>query len=128
MCPEVFGELSVACEEGLILAIGGGPTCGTWSRSRYVKYSPGPLPVRRRGRFAWGLPGLSPTSQQRVREANLLLLNFLYLCEAVVTLGGSGWLEHPKDPLEEPLPSIWATELILAWEERLGCQRRILDQ
>ena len=61
-------------------------------------------------------------------EGNVLLVHFLAICEGVAEHGGGVLLEHPADPEEEPMPSIWATQLVQAWEVRIGARRGSLDQ
>ena len=70
------------------------------------------------------------TSRERAAAdaANVLLVNFLTLCEQVRLCGGSCLLEHPADPKRDPYPSIFATELVLRWCERIGGEYMELDQ
>jgi len=125
-CPHVMAQLLEIIALGFVDMILGGPPCATWSRVRFL--CGGPPPLRHRGEFAWGLPWLTGAGTARVKEANLLLVNFLALCEAVVARGGGHLLEHPEDPGGPPYPSIWDTQLVLDWEKRLGSIRALLDQ
>ena len=79
--------LSQLTHEGLIDGVGGGGPCSTWSRARWNKAVPGPRPVRMRGRYCWGLPGLRDWERARVREANVLTMAFMALCEDVSLCG-----------------------------------------
>ena len=56
------------------------------------------------------------------------MLNFLGWAEAVCGMGGGYFLEHPADPEEEPLPSIFATALMIYFELRVQGRRIIQDQ
>ena len=84
--------------------------------------------MRSRGRHVWGLPWLVGAAARRVREANVLIVNFVVLAEEVVIAGGLYALEHPVDPGEDPYPSIWSTSLVLDFEARVRGKRRQLDQ
>ena len=122
----VVQELLLWAAEGLIDLVLGGPPCATWSAARHLPG--GPPPLRERGPLAWGFPYLTGAAAERVKEANVLLVNFLSLAEAVAGAGGLVLLEHPEDRGRAPYASIWATELVLAWEVRLGATRSSLDQ
>ena len=78
----------------------------------------------------WGLPRAELTERewQRVEEANTLIINLLTLCEGVSSRGGVHLLEHPRDPEEEPFPSIWDSGLVRGFEARTGAVRCLLDQ
>ena len=124
---EVQAELGDLADEGLIDILIGGPPCNTWSSARFRR-GPGPRPVRRRGKHCWGLPNLSPVEERRVKEANSLLLFFLSMSESVAAQGGAVALEHPEDRGVDPYPSIWNTEVVLAWEVRVKATRLLIDQ
>ena len=120
-----FHSLITLAKEGLIDAVGGGPPCGTWSKLRFRPHGPRPL------RFdwcPWGRPDVSAVEHDRLCEGNTLMVHFLALCEAIARRGGLYWLEHPADPDEEPMPSIWRTEAYLAFEKRVRGRRCRLDQ
>ena len=125
--PEVQAQLGALADEGLIDVLIGGPPCNTWSRARF-RGGAGPRPLRYRGSLCWGLPWLSPGEERRVKEANGLLIFFLSLSESVARQGGAVGLEHPEDPGCEPLPSIWDTDVVQAWEARIGASRWLVDQ
>ena len=127
--PETFAALLDLCEGGLVDCLVGGPPCATWSvaRFRVIEGERGPRPLRDRYDYAWGLPNLKPYEQERVREANVLMLNLLCLCEAVAKRGGAYVLEHPDDP-GHPYPSIWAIPTMQAMEKRVGAVRARIHQ
>ena len=64
----------------------------------------------------------------RLKSANLLLVNFLGLCEILHGVGGLFVFEHPADPGVPPYPSSFATELVQEWEKRTAASRVRLDQ
>ena len=76
---DTFAILMGQAEQGDIDAVVGGPPCSTWSRARFVWWVPGPRPVRYRGEYVWGIPGLTASEKARVQEANVLLIHFLAL-------------------------------------------------
>ena len=88
--------------QGLLDGILGGPPCSTWSRLRFLPDGPRPLRLRW---SLWGIKGLTSAEHQRITEANILLVNFLSLAEALSVRGGLCLLEHPSDPEEDPYPS-----------------------
>ena len=94
---DLFGRFDTGPLSG---HLGSGPPCSTWSSLRFMLG--GPSPVRMRGSFAWGLPNLSGVSARRVREANVLMLTFLTLCEDLWSVGGSYWMEHPGNRGKNP--------------------------
>ena len=123
--PQSFASLSELVEEGAVDGTGGGSPCNTWSRLRFLPG--GPRPLRMRGKWAWGLPDLTPTERERVNEGNVLAVNFITLCEKVSARGGVHLQEHPDDPGEDPYPSLWDTELQQEMERRTGASRARLQ-
>ena len=111
---------------GLVDFLIGGPPCATWSVRRFIR--PGPRPLRFRGKWAWGRPDLSPREWAKVKTANALMFTFLTLAELVAKTGGGVLLEHPADPMEEPKPSIFATEELEQWLLRIRGEILVLDQ
>ena len=99
-------------KEGLIDALLGGPPCATWSILRFRPGGPRPLRLRS---CPWGRPGLSAAEKARVREANVLMINYLALCEALALIGGMFIMEHPEYPGSEPFPSVFATMELGLW-------------
>lgn len=104
-----------------------GPPCGTFSLARFNRKYAGPRPVRTRGRYEWGIPGLKPWEAAQVNEANLII-NTVALCEAVSARGGVHLIEHPEIPGQEPYPSLWNTSLMTGLEERTSAIRHLFDQ
>ena len=99
---DTFEQLWALVEEGLVDVIFGGPPCSTWSRARFRPG--GPRPLRRRGKYAWGLPRdrLRPAEVERLNEGNLLMLSHLSLCEGVAVCDGARPLAQASPPLMLP--------------------------
>eukprot|EP00435_Cladocopium_sp_Y103_P056434 s522_g19.t1 len=97
-------------DKGWILAMLAGPPCETWSRARSVslKDSDRPAPrVLRTAAALWGLPHLRLRELAQVDAGNLLLT---FTAEAFLRLafaGGCAVVEHPREPDEPDLASIW---------------------
>lgn len=125
-CSDTITLLIRMIREGLLDIIVGGPPCATWSMARYAPG--GPPPLRQRGVYSWGLPGLPDHLQRQLDLASTLMVNFIGLCEELHRMGGSFFLEHPADPGRDPYPSIFATELFKAFQERTGCVVTLLHQ
>ena len=121
-CQTTVHRIMGLAEEGLIDAWIGGPPCSTVARSRFVKIRHGPRPLRFRWAL-WGRPDLRPHERARVHEANSLWLNFLMVAEAVASRGGCYFWEHPADLGVSPYPSIWATDEMQQFEERVNGRR-----
>ncbi len=126
-CQGTVHRIMELAEEGLIDAWIGGPPCSTVARARFVKIQNGPRPLRFRWAL-WGRPDLRPHERSRVVEANSLWLNFLMVAEAVASRGGCYFWEHPADPGISPYPSIWATEEMKLFEERVKGRRAHFHQ
>ncbi len=121
-CQATVHRILGLADEGLIDAWIGGPPCSTVARSRFVKIPHGPRPLRFRWAL-WGRPDLRPHERVRVEEANALWLNFLVVAETVVSKGGCYFWEHPADPGISPYPSVWITDEMVQFEERVKGKR-----
>ena len=95
----------------------GGPPCETWSKVRGTGDGgrPGPPKLRNEAE-PWGVHALSERQYDQLRVATLLLHGFLLLFCALAARGGFALIEHPAEPSEPGLCSIW----------RLPIMRRIL--
>ena len=94
----------------------GGPPCNTWSRARHVEQPGGPRVVRHTDE-PWGLYSLSLKETEQILMGNLLLGVALECMTLLALFGGSGVLEHPKEPDHAHMVSIWklpSVHLILA--------------
>ena len=87
-----------------------------------------PRPLRFRGEFSWGRADATEAEALRLKSANVLLVNFLGLCEIIHGVGGLFLFEHPADPGVEPYPSSFATELVQGWLRRTAASRVRLCQ
>ena len=114
---ETYGDVSRATTRDFwlhairmywVIGFLGGPPCNTWSRARgrALHDRSGPRIVRTNA-DPWGLPSL------RLRELEDVILGNVLLCFAIEALcnlaltGGIGLLEHPCEPEDESLASIW---------------------
>ena len=104
-------------EQGWTIAFLAGPPCETWSKARAVQTGTtrGPQPrVLRDAHELWGFP------QLRLRELDQVCIGNLLLCfaaEAFLRLaatGGIAAIEHPKEPDDPELASIWRLPLFEA--------------
>ena len=127
--PHTVATLMELAHLGLIDVVLGGPPCSTWSRARFrhIPGRGGPRPLRFRDQLL-GRQDLSGWEAERVTEANVLLFNFLGLCEAVRAQSGSFLIEHPADPGEPPYPSIWILEATQGLAARAGTEVIVIDQ
>eukprot|EP00435_Cladocopium_sp_Y103_P066970 s917_g29.t1 len=116
---------------GWIIAFLAGPPCETWSRARSVAIDDAPARAPRPVRSAeelWGLAHL------RLRELDQIDIGNLLLCFAaesffrVACCGGIAVIEHPKEPDEEELPSIWRLPLFACLRALPGVALRTLSQ
>ena len=103
--------------QGWIVGLLAGPPCETWSRARAVQYfdvSRRTPRVVRTGEDLWGLVQLSLSELEQVCRGNLLLC---FTLEAFVRLAehrGFAVVEHPLEPDEPELASIWRLPIVLA--------------
>ena len=105
----VVAALIVAFAAGFFHLALAGPPCSTWSRARFNWKHRGPRPLRTRSE-PWGRTDVTLTSRERkqLELGTRLLLATLRLFLALAQAGGIYILEHPRDPMDEPFPSIWA--------------------
>jgi hypothetical protein len=71
---------------------------------------------------------LKAHEKKRVIEANLLWLNYMAVCESVVSKGGGYFWERPGDPGSAPFLSIWSCEEMCELEKRTGAVRGLTHQ
>eukprot|EP00969_Alexandrium_andersonii_P090530 3996756-Alexandrium_andersonii.AAC.1 len=62
--PETIHLMDDLADQGYLDGYMNASPCSTWSRARFRRGA-GPRPVRWRGRFAWGLPDLTPGERAR---------------------------------------------------------------
>ena len=105
-----------------------GPPCATWAIVLWFEL-PGfsPSPYRDRD-HPWGLPGLKGKRLARCEAGTAMLLVTLEVLEALGECESSVTLEHPRDPAEDPFPSIWVTKPLLKFEDTIDAKRAETDQ
>ena len=90
-----------------------GPPCNTWSKARNIQI-PGHVGPRvvRTPLEPWGLASLRLGEIRQVSIGSLLL-GFAFEClTALAMCAGAGLLEHPKDPEDPELVSIWRLPIL----------------
>ena len=143
---EKFGDLSRhdiqqywlhGIRSGWVHAFLGGPPCCTWSKARAVDLAEEPIPAHqgRRGprpvRSAhdlWGLPSLGLREIDQVIDGNVLLGFCLLALGELALQARAGILEHPAEPDDESMPSIWKLPIVQVLLGLPGMQRLCLSQ
>ena len=113
MSVEVRNYWIGAAKNGWVVAFLAGPPCETWSRARFQALDPesnfdkkGPRPLRS-AKELWGLPSLQLREMTQILFGNTLLTFAIELAATMAMTGGIGVLEHPAEPAEPHLPSIF---------------------
>eukprot|EP00438_Fugacium_kawagutii_P002555 Skav219501 [mRNA] locus=scaffold937:332940:334607:+ [translate_table: standard] len=115
-----------AASQGLVLAFLGGPPCETWSKARARALASDARRAPRVIRSAVDLWGYKSTS---IKESLQLLLGNLLLCFSILMMGrlaatqGCGLVEHPAEPEEADMASIWKLDIVKALLTMPGQQR-----
>ena len=109
-----------------ILGFLGGPPCNTWSRARGKELCgqgqhPGPRIVRT-AEEPWGLPSLRLRELEDVILGNILLTFSLLAVCALSLTNGVAILEHPKEPKDQELASIWRVMVMAVIRQLDGVQ------
>ena len=124
--PETLALFQRSLRERTLLGFIAGPPCETWSRARAVVLagrSNGPRVVRSRYRLQ-GIKSLNRKEAQQVSIGNQLLGVTLVLVWSAIVHGATAVVEHPAQPEEETLPSIWHLPVI-AFFLRFQCCKKI---
>ena len=101
--------------QGHVVGFLAGPPCNTWSRARHhvLTGTHGPRIVRTPD-APWGRESLRLRELQQV-SIGTLLLGFAFQCIVALALhSGTGFVEHPKDPEESHMVSIWRLPVLRA--------------
>ena len=105
----LWNHLCSLAVAGLLLFVGGGPNCRTWSMLRWSPKPNAPRPVRGRSeQQVRGLPANTAEEQLYTDNDSMLVLRQMYLTSlAYQGLAqchpprmGYSFLEHPTDPME----------------------------
>ncbi len=108
----------------------GGPPCETWSRARgkaLVGCRAAPR-VLRSEEALWGKPSLGLRELRQIDFGNTLVL---FCLEAIVLLliyGGFGLMEHPAQPGEQHLASVWKLPIVAFLEKFADVRLVNVDQ
>lgn len=100
--------IRAACS-GWVVGLLAGPPCETWSRARYHELENGgrgPRPLRSSSEL-WGLSSLRLKELLQIIFGNTLLTFAVELMVILAIKGGFGALEHPAEPPELHMPSIF---------------------
>ena len=121
---------------GWVHAFLGGPPCCTWSKARAVDLDDGgngrpgrlgPRPVRS-AQDLWGLTSLGLREIDQVIDGNVLLGFCLLALGELALQARAGILEHPAEPADESMPSIWKLPIVQVLLGLPGMQKLRLSQ
>ena len=106
---ELVAKILALIRSGHILGAQAGPPCETWSRAREVKIADKPNAPRplRSAHQPWGLPSLRLKEYKQLQISNKLLQTALLVVAHLYACCGVTITEHPGEPSESRLPSIW---------------------
>lgn len=99
--------------QGHIVGFIAGPPCNTWSRARHhmLERGKGPRVVRMPDE-PWGRSSLSLKELKQVSIGTLLLGFALQGIAALSICSGTGFVEHPRDPEQDHMVSIWRLPIV----------------
>ena len=102
--------------QGYVVGFLSGPPCCTWSRARGIALPepqgrPGPR-VLRDADHLWGFDSLSLREMDQVMDGHVLLGFSLVAMTILATTDGAGLLEHPAEPEQPDLASIWRLPVV----------------
>ena len=109
--PQKYKWLKDRLQAQEISAVLAAPPCETWSRARNNQLSTtngGPR-VLRTPQSPWGKEGLKTTELRQLAVANALMFVTLQLAVICLSIGTPFVMEHPDDPGQEDLVSVWRT-------------------
>ena len=119
---EIYGDISRVSTrdywlghilQGYVIGFLAGPPCNTWSRARHhVLASPQGPRVVRTPDAPWGLASLRLSELKQVYIGNLLLGFAIHCMAALALRSGTGFVEHPRDPGNPAMVSIWRLPLV----------------
>ena len=113
---EVRNQWYHGMREGYITGFLRGPPCCTWSKARgktmagrSKKHGPR---ILRDADHLWGFLSVSLREMAQLSDGHCLLGFSVTAMTILATTGGSGILEHPAEPEEQELASIWRLPII----------------
>ena len=104
--------------KGLVAVLVTGPPCETWSSSRALggvaghAHGDGGPRMLRTAEWMQGLPGLRLREARQVLMANILLTFSIMAVLCMLRAQRVSLLEHPSEPQEAWMPSIWKLHVI----------------
>ena len=108
-----------------------GPPCCTWSKARGKqlkgKSSKGPR-VLRDSNHLWGFDSVSIKEMLQLMDGHQLLGFSVIAMTILATTGGAAILEHPAEPEEQELASIWRLPLLQLLSRLPGMQHLNMAQ
>ena len=129
---EIRNQWYHGMREGYITGFLSGPPCCTWSKAR-GKVMPdrqrrhGPR-VLRDADHLWGFLSVSLREMAQLSDGHCLLGFSVTAMTILATTGGSGILEHPAEPEEPELASIWKLPLLQFLSRLPGMRQHTMAQ
>lgn len=113
---EIRNQWYHGMREGYITGFLSGPPCCTWSKARGKAMSDRPQRhgprILRDADHLWGFLSVSLREMTQLADGHCLLGFSVTAMAILATTGGSGLLEHPAEPDEPELASIWRLPLL----------------
>ena len=113
---EVRNQWYHGMREGYVAGFLSGPPCCTWSKARGKVMTDRPRNhgprVLRDADHLWGYMSVSLREMAQLSDGHCLLGFSVTAMTILATTGGSGVLEHPAEPEEPELASIWKLPLL----------------
>ena len=129
--PQIRQYWMHAIDAKWILAFLAGPPCETWSKARGVLCDdgarPGPRIIRTIDEL-WGKGHLRLRELDQIDVGNLLLCFSAEAFLHLAAVGGSGAIEHPKEPDDPALASIWRLPLFRMLRHLPGVELHAFSQ
>ena len=129
---EIRNQWYHGMREGYITGFLSGPPCCTWSKAR-GKAMPdrprrhGPR-ILRDAEHLWGFLSVSLREMAQLSDGHCLLGFSVTAMTILATTGGSGILEHPAEPEEPELASIWKLPLLQLLSRLPGMRQHTMAQ
>jgi len=128
---EVRARWYTGMRQGYVAGFLSGPPCCTWSKARGKqlkgKSSKGPR-VLRDSNHLWGFDSVSIKEMLQFMDGRQLLGFSVIAMTILATTGGAAILEHPAEPEEQELASIWRLPLLQLLSRLPGMQHLNMAQ